>query len=105
MAHRKPFDLRGFIKAYNIFQTLFNGYLFVCLSYTLFVRRPYNLMCPITLPQDHELKGSERLFSNAYTINKYVDLVETVIFVLRKKNRQVSLLHLFHNISMVLYVR
>ncbi|KAH8337133.1 hypothetical protein KR059_000955, partial [Drosophila kikkawai] len=104
MADRKPFNLRGFIKAYNILQILYNGSIVVSTSYILFVRRPYKLSCPITMPLDHELKDVERLISNAYTINKFVDLVETVIFVLRKKDRQVSFLHIFHHISMVLYV-
>ncbi|KAH8288689.1 hypothetical protein KR054_007949, partial [Drosophila jambulina] len=104
MADRKPLALRGFIKAYNILQILYNASLAVGASYAIFVLRPYNLSCPITLPLDHELKNTERLFSNAYIINKYVDLVETVIFVLRKKGRQVSFLHLFHHISMVIYV-
>ncbi|XP_020814000.1 elongation of very long chain fatty acids protein F-like [Drosophila serrata] len=104
MADRKPFDLRGFIKAYNIFQILYNGSVAISTSYILFVLKPYDLTCPITLPQDNWLKGAERFLSNAYIINKFVDLLETVIFVLRKKDRQVSFLHLFHHIAMVLYV-
>lgn len=58
----------------------------------------------MALPFDHPLKDTERLLSNAYSINKFVDLIETVIFVLRKKDRQVSFLHLFHHCSMVLLV-
>ncbi|KAH8288690.1 hypothetical protein KR054_007948, partial [Drosophila jambulina] len=104
MADRKPLVLRGFIKAYNILQILYNASLAVGACYVLFVLRPYNLKCPINLPLDHELKDMERLLGYGYTINKYVDLVETVIFVLRKKDRQVSFLHLFHHISMVVYV-
>lgn len=30
---------------------------------------------------------------------KILDLVETVIFVLRKKNNQISILHLYHHVS------
>ncbi|XP_078050772.1 very long chain fatty acid elongase 4-like [Augochlora pura] len=33
---------------------------------------------------------------------KIVDLCETVVFVLRKKDNQVSFLHLYHHVSMVL---
>lgn len=60
--------------------------------------------CMTNLPLDHEHKDSERYFSNLYLINKFVDLVETIFFVLRKKNRQISVLHLFHHASMPLVV-
>lgn len=32
---------------------------------------------------------------------KVIDLVETVVFVFRKKNRQISFLHLYHHISTI----
>ncbi|XP_025988628.2 elongation of very long chain fatty acids protein 4 [Solenopsis invicta] len=35
---------------------------------------------------------------------KILDLVETVLFILRKKNNQVSGLHLYHHVSSVLIV-
>nr|KAF7437756.1 hypothetical protein H0235_000147 [Vespula pensylvanica] len=35
-------------------------------------------------------------------LTKLVDLIETGIFVLRKKNRQISFLHLYHHVSTVL---
>ena len=37
-------------------------------------------------------------------ILKIIDLVETVVFVLRKKHNQVSLLHVYHHISTVLVI-
>lgn len=57
-----------------------------------------------SLPLDHEHKDRERYFSNLYLINKFVDLIETVFFVLRKKDRQISVLHVFHHVSMPLAI-
>lgn len=37
----------------------------------------------------------------AYYLNKYADLIETPIFVLRKKTQQVSFLHVYHHIMIV----
>lgn len=37
-----------------------------------------------------------------YWLLKCFDLIETVFFVLRKKDRQVSLLHVHHHVSMIL---
>ncbi|XP_017004991.2 very long chain fatty acid elongase F isoform X2 [Drosophila takahashii] len=51
---------------------------------------------------DHELKDRERFITSWYMVNKFVDLVETVFFVLRKRNRQISFLHVFHHFSMAL---
>lgn len=39
-----------------------------------------------------------------YALLKLYDLSETFFFVLRKKQRQVSLLHVYHHIGMVLLV-
>lgn len=36
-----------------------------------------------------------------YLINKATDLIETLIFVLRKKNNQVSFLHVYHHIAVI----
>lgn len=37
-----------------------------------------------------------------YVLNKYSDLLETVIFVFRKKNRQISFLHVYHHCAVIL---
>ena len=34
-------------------------------------------------------------------ILKIIDLIETAIFVLRKKNRQISFLHIYHHVSTI----
>ena len=36
-----------------------------------------------------------------YFIIKIVDLIDTVIFALRKKQNQITFLHVFHHFSMV----
>jgi len=43
-------------------------------------------------------------YTYCYFLLKVVDLVETIFFVLRKKNSQVSFLHVYHHIMMVLFV-
>jgi hypothetical protein len=36
-----------------------------------------------------------------YSMTKVFDLIDTVVFVLRKKPNQITFLHVFHHISMV----
>ncbi|KAH8337136.1 hypothetical protein KR059_000958, partial [Drosophila kikkawai] len=100
MENRKPFDLRGVIKVYNIVQIVYNSVVLLSAVYFLFVLKAYDMSCVHTLPLDHEYKNWERLISYSYYFNKYMDLVETVFFVMRKKDRQISFLHVFHHTIM-----
>lgn len=99
MKDRKPFELKTPIFYYNLFQILvsayniyfgikggwFNGYSFKCQP----VDRTIN-------PQ------TEAMITGClwYTTVKLIDLMDTVFFVLRKKDRQISFLHLFHHTMM-----
>ncbi|KAH8328599.1 hypothetical protein KR067_011484, partial [Drosophila pandora] len=97
MKNRKPYDLRGIIKAYNIIQILYNLYgLYGALRF-LFFMDTYDMRCLKSLPLDHPHKDYERYLCNIYGINKFLDLSETIFFVLRKKDKQLTFLHLFHH--------
>ncbi|EDW42801.1 elongation of very long chain fatty acids protein F [Drosophila sechellia] len=100
MENRKPYDLRGVIRAYNIMQIVYNGVVLIAGLHFLFVLRAYDLRCITRLPLDHELKSRERWLTYSYFFNKFIDLLETVFFVLRKKHRQISFLHVFHHLVM-----
>ncbi|XP_016975596.1 elongation of very long chain fatty acids protein F [Drosophila rhopaloa] len=101
MQNRKPYDLRGAIKAYNIVQILYNIVLLGWIVYFMLGPGNYNFKCISNLPLDHEFKTWERWVSYSYFFNKLMDLLETVFFVLRKKDRQISFLHVFHHVYMV----
>lgn len=53
-----------------------------------------------TLPLDHPHKNLERFLSYAYFINKLIDLLDTIFFVLRKNFKQITFLHVFHHYIM-----
>lgn len=57
-------------------------------------REPNNWMCVLS---DERTLRCARL----YVLNKYMDLTDTVIFVLRKKHAQISFLHVFHHVVMI----
>jgi len=125
MDKHEALQLRGVLKFYNIGQVLFNSVIFVWVRkskdidihsflivfngllhitqgiHLLFVQKPYNLSCMQVLPQDHELKSTERTLSYMYHLNKVLDLMDTIFFVLRKKQRQITFLHVFHHVFMV----
>ncbi|XP_034116498.2 elongation of very long chain fatty acids protein F-like [Drosophila albomicans] len=101
MANREPFKLRGVLKVYNIFQIIFNTILLLWFSHLIFWSEAYpNLSCIVMLPIDHELKNTERIILYLYFLNKILDLLDTVFFVLRKSYKQITLLHLIHHVYM-----
>lgn len=55
-----------------------------------------------TLPLDIPLKFTERWLTYAFFINKILDLMDTVFFVLRKSYKQITFLHIYHHIIMVI---
>lgn len=61
----------------------------------------HDFRCMNALPLDHPGKYLEQWCIYAYFINKVLDLMDTVFFVLRKSYRQITFLHVYHHVLMV----
>lgn len=101
MSDRKPFNLDNFVRCYNIFQIIACTY-FVNWAY----ERGFNLSSiwscvPSDRTDDEELLDLWRCNWKFMTL-RLIEFTETVVFVLRKKQNQVSTLHIYHHISTVL---
>ncbi|XP_076643514.1 very long chain fatty acid elongase 1 isoform X1 [Halictus rubicundus] len=101
MKDRKPYDLKTFVKFYNIFQVVSNAYMvYKLLSLGLVTK--ISVVCS---PFDYSNNPIPLEISFVFWLTmllKLIDLIETAIFVLRKKDRQISFLHLYHHVSTVL---
>ncbi|XP_039307523.1 elongation of very long chain fatty acids protein AAEL008004 isoform X1 [Solenopsis invicta] len=97
MKNRPPYKLKTFIQLYNIIQILANVWqIYDIIEAGLF---SIKLICPtIDFSSDYIPMRFARSFWY-YFLLKIWDLVETGIFVLRKKSNQVSGLHLYHHVS------
>ncbi|XP_034188116.2 very long chain fatty acid elongase 1-like [Osmia lignaria lignaria] len=101
MKDRTPYDLKTFIMWYNIFQITSNAIIvqqFISAGW-------FTEMTVFCEPADYS--NSPKSMKVVHTLwlgllTKIVDLLETGVFVLRKKDRQVSLLHLYHHVSTAL---
>lgn len=100
MRNRKPYDLKTVLKVYNLFQVLYNGLYFGMVFYYLFIEGICNLHCIESFPEGHERKQLERVLHAAYLLNKVLDLMDTVFFVLRKSYKQITFLHIYHHVFM-----
>ncbi|KAL2740956.1 LOW QUALITY PROTEIN: elongation of very long chain fatty acids protein 4-like [Vespula squamosa] len=107
MKNRKPYSLKTFMRYYNIFQIVMNSFI----VYKFAVGSPElryiaNQLSTVQIPlvwRYHLIFVSTLLEASWWAmLTKFVDLLETGIFVLRKKDRQISFLHLYHHVSTVL---
>ena len=100
MENRPAYSLKTFIKYYNIFQIIYNSWIvYACIKNGMFT--DIGLGCVFV---DRSPTGKPMELVHVYywtSMLKVIDLIETVVFVLRKKQRQISFLHLYHHISTI----
>ncbi|CAB3377391.1 Hypothetical predicted protein [Cloeon dipterum] len=98
MENRQPFDLKNTLLVYNIVQVIYSIYLFYEAA---MVWSNYSFVCqPIDFSRSPAAMRAARACW-LYYMAKYTELLDTVFFVLRKKNNQVSFLHLYHHSMMI----
>lgn len=79
-----------------------SSFLVQALRYVYTFNNGYNILCQ---PVDYSNTEVPLLIAygcHDYFILKIIDLLDTVFFVLRKKNNQISFLHLYHHTGMVI---
>ncbi|XP_025158805.1 elongation of very long chain fatty acids protein 7 [Harpegnathos saltator] len=101
MEKREPYKLTRILQIYNVLQIIFNMYLFY-MALALGWLREYSFNCE---PVDFSYAPRALQISRVvwyYFMLKVVDLLDTFFFVLRKKQSQVSFLHIYHHCGMVI---
>ncbi|XP_076642506.1 very long chain fatty acid elongase AAEL008004 isoform X2 [Halictus rubicundus] len=99
MRDKKPYDLRTVMILYNIVQVVFSVYLFYEAMVSGWIS-DYSFSCqPVDYSNNPQALRMARAV-HLYFMCKLVELLDTVFFVLRKKNRQISGLHLYHHALM-----
>lgn len=98
MKNRKPYNLKYLIRLYNIGQSSYNLYMII------------RAFCEPGYTQNFYLFGCADVKMSQYNVYrafwhyfvvKMVDMLDTIFFVLRKKQSHVTFLHVFHHCSMV----
>ncbi|EZA51806.1 hypothetical protein DMN91_003402 [Ooceraea biroi] len=104
MKNRQPYSLKMFMQCYNIFQVITN---FLLVFNMVTNGRPFTVVWRYCDSFDKICgDNSEKMLGMVWwaLILKLIDFIETVVFVLRKKYRQVSVFHVYHHISTAVYV-
>lgn len=100
MKNRPAYNLKKFIFVYNSYQVIYCTYLI-----RLILQNNPVFWKIWTCYSNIESYDPEEYFLwSVQYWGRMVDLIETVVFVLRKKDRQVSFLHLFHHCNTTLMV-
>ncbi|KAF8783205.1 Elongation of very long chain fatty acids like protein [Argiope bruennichi] len=103
MKNRKPYTLRKTLIVYNFLQSALNAYVTYEALFDLWVK--WDLRCKIKdNPNFEEILQDALVYFWHYYLLKYVDLLDTVFFVLRKKKSQITFLHVIHHAGMVLII-
>ncbi|XP_043518943.1 elongation of very long chain fatty acids protein AAEL008004 isoform X3 [Frieseomelitta varia] len=96
MENRKPFQLKNTLVVYNLFQVMFSAWLF----YESLMGGwwgQYSFRCQ---PVDYSNNPTALRMVHAcwwYYFSKFTEFMDTIFFVLRKKNDHVSTLHVIHH--------
>ena len=96
MENRKPFQLKNALIIYNLFQMVFSAWLF----YESLMGGwwdQYSFRCQ---PVDYSNNPTAVRMVHAcwwYYFSKFTEFMDTIFFVLRKKNDHVSTLHVIHH--------
>uniref|UniRef100_A0A1A9ZAN0 Elongation of very long chain fatty acids protein n=1 Tax=Glossina pallidipes TaxID=7398 RepID=A0A1A9ZAN0_GLOPL len=100
MKNRAPYNLKSTLRVYNIFQMIYNSCLFIVIWNEMQVIRSLrNDDCKIERTDERLLECLS--IGWLYLINKMVDLLDTIFMILRKKNEQISFLHVYHHSIMI----
>ncbi|XP_072942746.1 very long chain fatty acid elongase 7 [Epargyreus clarus] len=103
MKNRKPYELRTIIKWYNILQIIANAVVtWGIMTSGWTTTYHFGCMLPEYSLRPEPLRMLRFLWWTI--ILKLLELCETVFFILRKKDRQASFLHIYHHISSLIII-
>ncbi|XP_055326619.1 elongation of very long chain fatty acids protein AAEL008004-like [Sitodiplosis mosellana] len=102
MKTRPAYELNNIIQIYNFLQIILNLFMGSYAGYYAYWKQTINLSCGANDPTNDSYEMRQIIFASyVYYICKIIDLLDTVFFVLRKKNNQITFLHVYHHAGMV----
>lgn len=99
MKDKQPFNLRTILIIYNFLQIIASVYVFVRGGQLCWFANCSWKCEPVDFSTNHTALEVAGLFHFYYLV-KITELLDTIFFVLRKKNRQINFLHVYHHTVM-----
>lgn len=103
MEKREPLNIRKILIGYNFVSVLFSMWMMWEFIATSFLNPNFNLFCQ-DLDESDKSPLTMRLVNAHwwYFFSKFIEFLDTFFFVVRKKNNQISFLHVYHHVSMLM---
>lgn len=96
MANRKPLEIRNVMLVYNISMVLLSAYILEEFMVSGWFAG-YSISCQ---PVDYSLSPQAMRMARVcwwFYFSKFIELLDTIFFIVRKKFNQISFLHVFHH--------
>lgn len=100
MTHRQPVNLKVVLIVYNFAMVGMSAYMFSEFLVTSWLSN-YSLLCQ---PVDYSTNPLAMRMATVcwwFFFSKVIELSDTLFFILRKKNNQLSFLHVYHHATMI----
>lgn len=101
MKNRQPFNLTSLLFIYNVSLAYMNYYIFKEIIVYSF-KNQYNWLCePVRLSKEPD-EMRMIVAGHLYLVSKLLEFLDTMFIIMRKKNNQLSFLHVYHHSTMFL---
>lgn len=103
MEKRTALNLRNVLIGYNFLSVIFSVWMMWEFVATSFFNPDFNILCQPNDENDRS-EATMRLLNVHwwYFFSKVIEFADTFFFVVRKKNNQISFLHVYHHVSMLM---
>ncbi|XP_056149840.1 ELOVL fatty acid elongase 8a [Lampris incognitus] len=100
MKHRQPINLKPVLIVYNFAMVCLSAYMFYEFTAASWLAN-YSLLCQ---PVDYSNRPLAMRMARVcwwFYISKVIELSDSIFFILRKKNSQLTFLHVYHHATMI----
>ncbi|KAL5243516.1 hypothetical protein ACI65C_010926 [Semiaphis heraclei] len=101
MKYRNPYNIDRIVMIYNAVQVVFSLYLVKEAFRLVWLRDDYRLFCIEPNRDDPDIANQQAFTVWLFLASKFLDLLDTIFFVLRKKQSQITFLHVYHHTLVV----
>eukprot|EP00039_Didymoeca_costata_P002380 m.59761 g.59761 ORF g.59761 m.59761 type:complete len:263 (+) comp11271_c0_seq1:255-1043(+) len=100
MSKKEAFTCVLAMRVYNVIQIVLCGYMTVGLIQDIRLAEPFEIsgfQVPNIMALNHKVTKNGEYFMLIHYFSKFLDFFDTIFIVLKKKDRQLSFLHVYHH--------
>ncbi|XP_046860861.1 elongation of very long chain fatty acids protein 4-like isoform X2 [Xenia sp. Carnegie-2017] len=102
MRNRKALEVKFLMTVYNLLAVILSAYMLIKIILRV-TEAKYNMFCqPINHSFDNPLEMEIARLLWIHYMSKYFEMLDTLIFIVRKKETQISFLHVYHHTTVIL---